>query len=183
MSSAVKYFDSLGLVSANTLLVHGCNWDSEDVTVVKRCKATVAICPESNHFLKCQLPPVKLLHDNEIQTVIGTDSALSCASMSPMHQLRLLMESSADVDIDKWLFRSQVTPDFGEPYDIEVGRTADFCAFGRGLTFRRGELREIVAQCDGYLPDVFRAGKQQDYHLDPGLKSSLTNIMKELAQA
>jgi cytosine/adenosine deaminase-related metal-dependent hydrolase len=183
LSSAVKYFDSLGLVSANTLLVHGCNWDSEDVTVVKRCKATVAICPESNHFLKCQLPPVKLLHDNEIQTVIGTDSALSCASMSPMHQLRLLMESSADVDIDKWLFRSQVTPDFGEPYDIEVGRTADFCAFGRGLTFRRGELREIVAQCDGYLPDVFRAGKQQDYHLDPGLKSSLTNIMKELAQA
>ena len=183
MSSAVKYFDSLGLVSANTLLVHGCNWDNEDVMLVKSRNSTVAICPESNHCLKCKLPPVQLLYENAIRTVIGTDSALSCASMSPMHQLRLLMESSMDVDIDRWLFRSQVTPDRGEPYDIEVGKTADFCAFGKGVTMKRGELREIVVQCDGYLPDVFRTGKQQDFQLDPSLKSALTSIVKELAQA
>jgi len=88
-----------------------------------------------------------------------------------------------DVDIDRWLFRSQVTPDRGEPYDIEVGKTADFCAFGQGLTMKRGELREIVVQCDGYLPDVFRTGKQQDFQLDPSLKSAHTSIVKELAQA
>jgi cytosine/adenosine deaminase-related metal-dependent hydrolase len=183
LSSSVKYFDSLGLVTAKTLLVHGCNWDSEDVTLVKRCNATVAICPESNHFLNCKLPPVQLLYENSVRTVIGTDSALSCASMSPMHQLRLLMESSMDIDIDRWLFRSQVTPDSGEPYDINVGCSADFCAFGKGETMRRGGLREIISQCDGYLPDVFRAGKQQDLQLDQSLMSTLSNIVKELAQA
>jgi cytosine/adenosine deaminase-related metal-dependent hydrolase len=183
LSSAVKYFDSLGLVSGKTLLVHGCNWDNEDVMLVKSRNATVAICPESNDFLKCKRPPVQLLYDNAIRTVIGTDSALSCASMSPMHQLRLLMGLSTHADIDRWLFRSQVTPDSGEPYDIEVGKTADFCAFGKGVTMKRGELREMVVQCDGYLPDVFRAGKQQDFQLDQSLKSALTNIVKELAQA
>jgi cytosine/adenosine deaminase-related metal-dependent hydrolase len=183
LSSAVKYFDSLGLVSGKTLLVHGCNWDKEDVMLVKSRNATVAICPESNHFLKCKLPPLQLLYENAIRTVIGTDSALSCSSMSPMHQLRLLMESSTRADIDRWLFRSQVTPDSGVPYDIEIGKTADFCAFGKGVTMKRGELREIVVQCDGYQPDVFRAGKQQDFQVDKSLTSVLTNIVKELAQA
>ena len=183
MSSALKYFDSLGLVSANTLLVHGCTWDGDDISLIKARNASVAICPESNHFLDCKLPPVVQLYENDIKTVIGTDSALSCASMSPMNQLKLLMEVSPDESFHRWLFRSQVTSQTGDTYDVNVGMPADFCAYGMGSASVTGDLREIIGQCTDSVPDVYRAGVRLGDQLDSEFQCVVSSILKELVRS
>lgn len=180
-SSAVKYFDAMGLVNANTLLVHGCTWDEDDVAVVKATDACVAICPESNRFLECRIPPVKSLHDQGVRTVIGTDSALSCHSMSPMHQMKLLMATNPNMDFHRWIFQSQVTPMIGNAYDVVPGLPADFCAFGKGVTFERGELSGVVAKLVDCVPDVYRSGQPMTYDLDARLQRELVTVVKELS--
>ena len=180
-SSAVKYFDAMGLVNANTLLVHGCTWDEDDVAVVKATDGCVAICPESNRFLQCGIPPVKSLHDQGLRTVIGTDSALSCHSMSPMHQMKLLMATNPNVDFHRWIYQSQVTPMNGNAYDVVSGLPADFCAFGKGVTFERGELSGVVAKLVDCVPDVYRSGQPMTYDLDTRLKRELVTVVKELS--
>ena len=180
-SSAVKYFDAMGLVNANTLLVHGCTWDEDDVAVVKATDASVAKCPESNRFLQCRIPPVKSLHEQGVRTVIGTDSALSCHSMSPMHQMKLLMDTNPNVDFHRWIFHSQVTPMNGNAYDVLPSLPADFCAFGKGVTFERGELSGVVAKLVDSVPDVYRSGQPMTYDLDTRLKRELVTVVKELS--
>lgn len=179
--SAVKYFDAMGLVSANTLLVHGCTWDEDDVATVKSTDACAAICPESNRFLQCRIPPVKSLHDQGVRTVIGTDSALSCHSMSPMHQMKLLMATNPNVDFHRWIFQSQVTPTNGKAYDVAAGLPADFCAFGKGVTFERCELSGVVAKLVDCVPDVYRSGHPKTYDHDSRLQRELVTVVKELS--
>ncbi len=180
-SSAVRHFDAMGLLTANTLLVHGCTWDEDDVAVVQATDACVAICPESNRFLQCHIPPVKSLHDQGVRTVIGTDSALSCHSMSPMHQMMLLMATNSNVDFHRWIFQSQVTPMNGNAYDVVSGLPADFCAFGKGVTLERGDLSGVIDKLVDCVPDVYRSGQMMTYDVNARLQSALVTVVKELS--
>ncbi len=181
LTSAVSYFCSKGLVTSNTLLVHGGNWTSDDVAIVKRQRARVAICPESNHFLMCKVPPVELLYESNVPIVIGTDSALSCKSMSPLHQLSLLLHASSDTSYHRWLFHSQVTRESGDSYDLRVGDQADFCAYGRELSLSTRSLAETISQVDDLRPDVFRSGIRMRYMSNTSLFAELRSVVKELA--
>lgn len=180
-SSALKYFDGMGLVTASTLLVHGCTWDEDDVAIVKAKDACVAICPESNHFLQCGYPPTNLLYAQAVRTVIGTDSALSCKSMSPMNQMKLLMDTNPCGEFHRWIFHSQVTPMYRNSYDVAVGLPANFCAFGTGVTFERCELSSVVKQLVDFTPDVYCVGSLMRYKPGVSLDRELASIVKELS--
>jgi len=182
-SSALQFFDGMGLVTANTLLVHGCTWDQDDVAIVKAKNASVAICPESNRFLHCGYPPIELFYDQDVRVVIGTDSALSCHSMSPMHQMKLLMETNPRGELHRWIFQSQVTPTIGSSYDVTVGATANFCAFGKGMCFEQGKLKQVIEQLVDFTPDVYRVGSLMTYKPGVGLDRELVSIVKELSQS
>jgi hypothetical protein len=182
-SSALQFFNAIGLVTTNTLLVHGCTWDQDDVAIVKAKDASVAICPESNRFLNCGYPPVELFYDQDVRMVIGTDSALSCHSMSPMHQMKLLMETHPSGDFHRWIFHSQVTPTIGSSYDVTVGATANFCAFGKGMRFEQGKLNRVIEQVVDFTPDVYRDGSLMTYKPGVGLDRELASIVKELSQS
>jgi len=182
-SSALQFFDGMGLVTANTLLVHGCTWDQDDVAIVKAKNASVAICPESNRFLHCGYPPIELFYDQDVRVVIGTDSALSCHSMSPMHQMKLLMETNPRGELHRWIFQSQVTPTIGSSYDVTVGATANFCAFGKGMCFEQGKLKQVIEQLVDFTPDVYRVGSLMTYKPGVSLDRELVSIVKELSQS
>jgi len=173
----------MGLVTANTLLVHGCTWDQDDVAIVKAKNASVAICPESNRFLHCGYPPIELFYDQDVRVVIGTDSALSCHSMSPMHQMKLLMETNPRGELHRWIFQSQVTPTIGSSYDVTVGATANFCAFGKGMCFEQGKLKQVIEQLVDFTPDVYRVGSLMTYKPGVSLDRELVSIVKELSQS
>ncbi|MFM7187019.1 MAG: amidohydrolase family protein [Armatimonadota bacterium] len=180
-SSAIMHFDRLGLVSQNTLLVHGCNWTPDDIAVVKARESRVSVCPESNQFLQCKRPPVDLMYQSGIPLVIGTDSVLSCPSMSPIKQLLLLMDMESDPNFHKWVFHSQVTPESGHPYDIQVKGGADFCAFGRGQSVSGKTLHDIIRQIAVVNPDVFRSGKRMNYGQFQSRRDDLISVVQELA--
>lgn len=180
-TSALQHFDRQGLVTPKTLLVHGCNWTSDDVAIVQARGSRVAVCPESNQFLQCKQPPLELMYRCQIPIVIGTDSALSCPSMSPIHQLRLLMKNTADTDLHRWFFRAQVTPESGQSYDIQVGNEADFCAFGQRKSVTGISLLETLEQISSVSPDVFRSGNRMKYRLEPSHQADLLNVVQELA--
>lgn len=179
-TSAVQYFEKEGFLSNQTLLVHGCNWDESDIDLVKRSDASVAICPESNEYLRCHPSPVLDLYANRIPTTIGTDSALSCISMSPIHQLCRLMSRSSDEHFHKWLFHAQVTPSHGTSYDLRIGEPASFCAYGKDKPAVGGSLSNILADIKAYTPHIFRLGVLKEYECDIALEAQMRDIVKVL---
>jgi hypothetical protein len=98
-----------------------------------------------------------------------------------MHQMKLLMETNPNVDFHRWIFQSQVTPMVGSAYDVAAGLPADFCAFGKGVTFERGELSGVVAKLVDCVPDVYRSGQPMTYDLDARLQRELVTVVKELS--
>jgi cytosine/adenosine deaminase-related metal-dependent hydrolase len=180
-TSAIQHFDRQGLVTSKTLLVHGCNWTSDDVAIVQTRGSRVAVCPESNQYLQCKHPPVELMYQSDISIVIGTDSALSSPSMSPIKQLLLLMNGTSDTNLHRWLFHAQVTPESGQSYDVKVGNLADFCAFGLGESANSKTLLDTMEQISKVNPHVFRSGERMNYSHDPSHQADLINVVRELA--
>lgn len=182
MTSAVAYFDKMGLLSPNTLLIHGCNWDTEDLHRVKQRGGTVAICPESNEFLRCKQSPVYDIYTSGIRMVIGTDSALSCPSMSPIQQLLRLMKHSSDEQFHRWLFKCQVTPDTGSAYDLRLAYPGDFCAFGLNEVPSAGGLQTALSGIATEVPHVYRHGKKTTYQLDTVVENAVRDTVMGLAR-
>lgn len=75
--SPIRYLDSHGILTENTLLAH-CVWvDSADIEIIARQKAAVAHNPESNMKLASGIAPVVSFLEHGINTGLGTDG---CAS-------------------------------------------------------------------------------------------------------
>jgi hypothetical protein len=98
-----------------------------------------------------------------------------------MHQMKLLMATNPNVDFHRWIFQSQVTPMNGNAYDVSAGLPADFCAYGKGVTFERGDLSDVVDKLVDCLPDVYRSGKLMTYDLNANLQRELVTVVKELS--
>jgi cytosine/adenosine deaminase-related metal-dependent hydrolase len=181
MSSAVQYFDTVGLLTSQTLLVHGCSWDEHDLLLIKERGAMVSVCPESNEFLRCHPAPVDELYRNEIPIAIGTDSALSCPSLSPIQQLNRLMRVSIDENFHRWLFRAQTSPIDGLSYDVTGGGKASFCCFERNQVIASNSLTSVISQIATLTPDIYRLGKRVNYELGRELELQVNTIVKGLA--
>src|SRR5579859_2964342 len=68
--------DRLGLLDANTVLVHGLAIDEEGIALVRERCASLVVCPSSNSFLFGRPPNLSLLGAIE-NVALGNDSPLS----------------------------------------------------------------------------------------------------------
>jgi cytosine/adenosine deaminase-related metal-dependent hydrolase len=68
--------DALGILDADTVLVHGLALDHEGVALVRDRGASLIICPSSNYFLFGQIPDLSLLGKIE-NIALGNDSPLT----------------------------------------------------------------------------------------------------------
>ncbi len=72
----LRQLDNLGLLKANTVLVHGLAIDNDGAATVIARQTSLIVCPSSNYFLFNSLPDMSSL--NRIQHVaLGTDSPLT----------------------------------------------------------------------------------------------------------
>jgi cytosine/adenosine deaminase-related metal-dependent hydrolase len=72
----LRQLDRLGLLDANTVLVHGLAIDDDGVAAMIAHRASLIICPSSNYFLFGSLPDMTSL--NRIEHVaLGNDSPLT----------------------------------------------------------------------------------------------------------
>ncbi len=73
----VAYADSLGLLDANTLVVHAVHVDKTDIVTLKQRGVTVCLCPRSNTYIGVGKAPVARYLDHDIPICLGTDSLAS----------------------------------------------------------------------------------------------------------
>ena len=66
----------LGLLDANTVLVHGLAMDGKGIALMQRRRASLIVCPSSNRFLFGKLPNIPLLGKID-NLALGSDSPLT----------------------------------------------------------------------------------------------------------
>lgn len=89
--SVIEYLDSIGILDEKTLLVHSVWIDDADIAVIKKSRANVVHCPESNMKLASGIAPVPKLIEKGVPVGLGTDG---CASNND-HDLFAEMDTAA----------------------------------------------------------------------------------------
>ena len=70
--------DQYGLLDADTVLVHALALDPEGAALLRKRRASVILCPSSNHFLFGRTPDVSLVPAADL-LALGNDSPLTAA--------------------------------------------------------------------------------------------------------
>ncbi|MFA6282498.1 MAG: amidohydrolase family protein [Desulfurivibrionaceae bacterium] len=88
----VRYLDSLGVLDARTLCVHGVHVEDEEIALLAARGAAVCLCPGSNRFMGVGVAPVHKMLAQGISLVLGTDSLASNPHLSLWQEMRVLRE-------------------------------------------------------------------------------------------
>jgi cytosine/adenosine deaminase-related metal-dependent hydrolase len=89
---SVQYLESLGVINAKTLCVHGVHVDQAEMEILAKKKAKVCLCPGSNRFLGVGKAPVTEYLAHGILPALGTDSKASNSVLNMWREMRLLRE-------------------------------------------------------------------------------------------
>jgi len=108
-------------LSPRSLVVHAVDLDEEDLEVLARSGATVALCPRSNLHIGGCLPDLPRLMRRKIPLAVGTDSLASSPSLSPLAELSVLARAFPDLAPASLLPLAWNGPAVGAP---AVGRLA-----------------------------------------------------------
>ena len=81
--------DRLGLLDADTVLVHGLAIDESGIALIQQRRASLIMCPSSNQFLFEDLPKITLLKTIE-NVCVGSDSPLT-ATGDLLDEIRFAM--------------------------------------------------------------------------------------------
>ncbi len=78
-SDEIEQLDRLGVLAANTVLVHAIALSTEQIRRLAARNVSVAWCPSSNLHLYGQTAPVDVLQRHGVRVALGTDATLSGA--------------------------------------------------------------------------------------------------------
>lgn len=76
-SDEVEQLERLGVLAANTVLVHGIALSAAQIARLAARKVSVVWCPSSNIHLYGHTAPVDRLHHHGVRVALGTDATLS----------------------------------------------------------------------------------------------------------
>ncbi len=80
-----------------SLAVHAVDLDQEDLSDLRRCGATVVLCPRSNLHVGGRLPDLPRLLAAGIPLAVGTDSLASSPSLQPLAELAALRRAFPEI--------------------------------------------------------------------------------------
>ncbi len=109
--STVAYLDALGVLSPNTLLVHGVQVSAQDRSLMRDSGAAWAHCPKSNAKLGNGIAPLDILRDWQehaenpyaaVRVGLGSDSVASNNTMDMFEEMRfaVLMQRASHRNIE-----------------------------------------------------------------------------------
>lgn len=139
--SPIGLLESLGVLSAQSLLIHCVRVDAEDIGAIARHDCAVAHCPASNAKLGHGIAPLAALLAAGIRVGIGTDSVASNDRMDLLDDARLATlfatarEGRHDALVAEralelaTLGGARALGLDGEIGTLEVGKAADLVAF------------------------------------------------------
>jgi 5-methylthioadenosine/S-adenosylhomocysteine deaminase len=135
----VKFLDRLGLLDAETLLVH-CVWlDEDDIEIIAESGASVAHCPESNMKLASGIAPVVELLKADVPVGLGTDG---CASNN---NLDLLQEMDTAAKLHKVHREDPTAADAGSVLRMGTATAAKAVGLGEEIgTLECGKKADLI---------------------------------------
>ncbi len=107
--------------------VHCVDLDREDIALLARSGAAVALCPRSNEYIGGRIPNLPSLLAAGIPLAIGSDSLASSPSLSPLAEVARLRRAFPEVPADRLVALLWNGPAVGAPW---VGRLASGFAPG-----------------------------------------------------
>lgn len=81
-ASPVKYLHDLGFLDRCVLVVHGVQFDGEDLTVLRSLGVTIVSCPRSNLYVGVGSPPIEAFYAMDVDVAFGTDSLASAPDLN-----------------------------------------------------------------------------------------------------
>ena len=92
----IPWLEALGVLGANTLLVHLTFADDASLRLAAGRDAVAVLCPRSNQHITGQLPPFARIQAAGLRTALGTDSLTSSPSLDVLAELPPLARAGAD---------------------------------------------------------------------------------------
>lgn len=97
-SGTVDYFDYLGILDRNTLLVHCVHISETELQLIKERGAGICLCPGSNQFLGVGLAPVERMVELGLLPALGTDSPASNDTIDMWREMQILTKNYPSID-------------------------------------------------------------------------------------
>lgn len=85
--SPVRYLEDLGVLDSRMLVVHGVQFDGDDLSRLRAIGATLASCPRSNRYVGVGDPPLEAFFAMDVDVAFGTDSLASVADLDMFAEL------------------------------------------------------------------------------------------------
>ena len=80
--SSVAYLSNLGFIDSCVLVVHGVQFDGDDLKALSGMDATLVSCPRSNQHVGVGPPPLEAFYAMDVNVAFGTDSLASVDDLS-----------------------------------------------------------------------------------------------------
>jgi aminodeoxyfutalosine deaminase len=125
--SPVAYLSELGFLDRSSLVVHGVQFDGDDLSRLAMLGATVACCPRSNVYVGVGSPPLEAFYAMDVNVAFGTDSLASVADLNLFAELREAHRIAPRVPARRLLESATLTGaralGFGDQFgSIEIGK-------------------------------------------------------------
>ena len=86
----VEYLDSLGMLDARTLVVHGVQLSDVSLQRLAAIGSTLVTCPRSNQWVGAGVPPIERFYASGVKLAIGTDSLTSVDDLNLFAELKTM---------------------------------------------------------------------------------------------
>jgi cytosine/adenosine deaminase-related metal-dependent hydrolase len=119
--SPTEYLTGLGFLEPDTLVVHGVQFDRDDVARVKASGSTVVSCPRSNVHVGAGAPPLASFYAAGLPVAFGTDSLASVDDLNLFSELAEARRIAPDVSARMLLRSATLTGARSLGYGDELG--------------------------------------------------------------
>lgn len=119
--SPVQYVSDLGLLDSRVLVVHGVQFEGDDLRLLRAVGATLVSCPRSNRYVGVGDPPVEAFYAMDVDVAFGTDSLASVADLNVFAELKEARRLAPRVSARRLLESATLTGARALGFDREFG--------------------------------------------------------------
>ncbi|MCB0824732.1 MAG: amidohydrolase family protein [Armatimonadetes bacterium] len=94
--SVVAFLNELGFLRPTTQLVHCCDLDDEDISLIAKSGSSIAHCPRSNTFLHCKPARIREFLTAGITVGLGMDSPATGDHIDFFAEMRAALQTSRE---------------------------------------------------------------------------------------
>lgn len=93
----VEYLQSLGVLNAQSLVVHGVQLSDESLARLAEIGCTLVTCPRSNQWVGVGVPPIARFYASGVPVAVGTDSLASVGDLNLFSELKTIRWIAPDI--------------------------------------------------------------------------------------